>query len=418
MDNTKYIALSRQMALWKQMNTSGYKQDDAVFSSYLVQTPEATGFGRVPVYFTQDYGQYQDFREGAIVNTGNTFDLASRGDVFFAIETNQGEMYTKKGSFTLDANGQLVTMEGQTVLSENNEPLFFAPGEKDISIASNGDVTTENGTIGRLKLVKFADNRKLMKVADTMFRNTADNAMTVGPEDAQVVQGALEQSNVNSITEMTKMIKLQRSYEIVQSMIDEEHERLGVRTAAIYRITGGTGLTNTNNSLDLAIQGRGYFQIELPEGKGIAYTRDGAFQKNGDGVIVTHDGYIVQPEITIPDDATEVYINNSGEVWVKQDGETDEVNVGQLELATFVNEAGLEAMGQNLLLETQASGAPIVDNPDVEGFGSILQGYLETSNVNPVSEITELVSAQRAYEMNSKIIQTSDQMLNTITQLR
>ena len=193
---------------------------------------------------------------------------------------------------------------------------------------------------------------------------------------------------------------------------------LGVRTAAIYRITGGTGLTNTNNSLDLAIQGRGYFQIELPEGKGIAYTRDGAFQKNGDGVIVTHDGYIVQPEITIPDDATEVYINNSGEVWVKQDGETDEVNVGQLELATFVNEAGLEAMGQNLLLETQASGAPIVDNPDVEGFGSILQGYLETSNVNPVSEITELVSAQRAYEMNSKIIQTSDQMLNTITQLR
>ena len=181
---------------------------------------------------------------------------------------------------------------------------------------------------------------------------------------------------------------------------------LGVRTAAIYRITGGTGLTNTNN------------QIELPEGKGIAYTRDGAFQKNGDGVIVTHDGYIVQPEITIPDDATEVYINNSGEVWVKQDGETDEVNVGQLELATFVNEAGLEAMGQNLLLETQASGAPIVDNPDVEGFGSILQGYLETSNVNPVSEITELVSAQRAYEMNSKIIQTSDQMLNTITQLR
>ena len=191
---------------------------------------------------------------------------------------------------------------------------------------------------------------------------------------------------------------------------------LGVRTAAIYRITGGTGLTNTNNSLDLAIQGRGYFQIELPEGKGTAYTRDGAFQKNGDGV--THDGYVVQPEITIPDDATEVYINNSGEVWVKQDGETDETNVGQLELATFVNEAGLEAMGQNLFLETQASGAPIVDNPDVEGFGSLLQGYLETSNVNPVSEITELVSAQRAYEMNSKIIQTSDQMLNTITQLR
>ena len=188
---------------------------------------------------------------------------------------------------------------------------------------------------------------------------------------------------------------------------------LGVRTAAVYRITDGT-----NNTLDLAIRGRGYFQIELPEGKGTAYTRDGAFQRNGDGVIVTHDGYVVQPEITIPDDAVEIYVNNSGEVWIKQDGETDETNVGQLELATFPNEAGLEAMGQNLFLETEASGAPIIDNPDTESFGSVLQGYLETSNVNPVAEITELVSAQRAYEMNSKIIQTSDQMLSTITSLR
>lgn len=175
---------------------------------------------------------------------------------------------------------------------------------------------------------------------------------------------------------------------------------------------------NSNNTLDLAIRGRGYFQIELPEGKGTAYTRDGAFQRNGDGVIVTHDGYVVQPEITIPDDAVEIYVNNSGEVWIKQDGETDETNVGQLELATFPNEAGLEAMGQNLFLETEASGAPIIDNPDTESFGSVLQGYLETSNVNPVAEITELVSAQRAYEMNSKIIQTSDQMLSTITSLR
>jgi len=111
-------------------------------------------------------------------------------------------------------------------LSENNEPFFFAPGEKDISIAANGDVTTENGTIGRLKLVKFADNQKLSKVSDTLFANNQGNAMTVGDDDVQVVQGALEKSNVNSITEMTKMIKLQRSYEIVQAMIDEEHERL------------------------------------------------------------------------------------------------------------------------------------------------------------------------------------------------
>lgn len=193
---------------------------------------------------------------------------------------------------------------------------------------------------------------------------------------------------------------------------------LGVRTAAVYRITEGGGLTKTDNSLDLAIRGRGYFQIELPEGKGTAYTRDGAFQRNGDGVIVTHDGYTVLPEITIPDDAVEIFVNASGEVWIKQDGETDEVNVGQLELATFPNEAGLEATGNNMFTETQASGAPILDNPDTEGFGSLLQGYLSTSNVNPVAEITELVSAQRAYEMNSKIISTSDQMLSTINQLK
>ena len=192
----------------------------------------------------------------------------------------------------------------------------------------------------------------------------------------------------------------------------------GVRTAAVYRITDGGALTNTNNALDLAIKGRGYFQIELPEGKGTAYTRDGAFQRNGDGTLVTHDGYVVQPEITIPEDAVEVYVNASGEVWVKQDGQTDELNVGQLELATFVNEAGLEAIGQNLFIQTEASGDPVVDNPDTEGFGSIQSGYLETSNVNAVSEITELVSAQRAYELNSKIITTSDQMLSTINQMK
>ena len=236
MDNTKYIALSRQMALWKQMdivsnnmanmNTSGYKQDGAIFTSYLTQTPQAQGFGKVPVYFTMDYGQYHDFSEGAIVETGNVFDLAVRGDNFFAVETPQGEMYTKKGNFTLDADGQLVTSEGYAVMSENNEPFFFAPGERDITISESGDVLTENGPIGRIKAVKFADNQKLEKIGDTLFANTNGNDMIVGAQDVQIVQGALEKSNVDSIGEMTRMIKLQRSYEIVQSMIDEEHERL------------------------------------------------------------------------------------------------------------------------------------------------------------------------------------------------
>lgn len=193
---------------------------------------------------------------------------------------------------------------------------------------------------------------------------------------------------------------------------------LGVRTAAVYRITTGGNLTATDNSLDLAIEGKGYFKIQLPNGKGEAYTRDGSFQRNGDGELVTHDGYIVQPAITIPEDAIEITVNKSGEILVKQDGETDEVNVGQLELATFANEAGLEAIGDNLYQETEASGDPISDNPNNEGYGSILQGFLETSNVNVVSEITELVSAQRAYEMNSKVIQTADQMLATVNQLK
>lgn len=236
MDNTKYIALSRQMALWKQMdivsnnmanmNTSGYKQDEAIFSSYVVQTENAQGFGKVPVYFTQDFGMYKNFAEGAIVQTGNTFDLALQGDSFFSVETPNGEKFTKKGQFQLDGDGQLVTKDGYAVLSENNEPFFFAPGEKEISISENGDVSTENGIIGRLKLVRFADNQKLLKVADTMFENTDGNAVIVNPEDTRVIQGAVEKSNVEPITEMTKLIKLQRSYEYVQQMIDQEHERI------------------------------------------------------------------------------------------------------------------------------------------------------------------------------------------------
>lgn len=192
---------------------------------------------------------------------------------------------------------------------------------------------------------------------------------------------------------------------------------LGVKTASVYRITEQGSLSSTDNPLDVAIQGKGYFQIELPSGE-TAYTRDGSFQLSSDGTIVTNDGYTVQPGITIPQGATEVTINSSGEVLVKLDGQTTEQNVGQLQLATFSNEAGLSAVGNNLLMETAASGAPVVSTPTQPGFGSLLQGYLETSNVNVVSEITELISAQRAYEMNSKVIQTADDMMSQVNQLK
>lgn len=236
MDNTKYIALSRQMALWKQMdfvsnnmanmNTSGYKQDEAVFSSYLVKTENGKGMAKEPLVFTQDYATYKDFSEGMISETGNTFDLALQGDAFFAVRTAEGERYTRKGQFTLDPNGMLVTSTGDAVLSETNEPFFFAPGETEIAISETGEVSTENGNLGRIKTVSFADNQKLLKVANTMFENIVGNDMIIGGNQARIFQGSIEKSNVNAIEEMTKLVNLQRSYEYVQQMIDEEHDRL------------------------------------------------------------------------------------------------------------------------------------------------------------------------------------------------
>ena len=190
---------------------------------------------------------------------------------------------------------------------------------------------------------------------------------------------------------------------------------LGVKTGAIYRNTEQGTVKQTEGPLDVAIQGKGYFQIELPDGD-IAYTRNGAFKLSPDGEIVTMDGYIVQPAIAVPEDAIDIAINGSGEVEVTLDGQVDPANLGQLEIATFINPPGLEAIGDNLFLETAASGDPILGIAGEEGFGTVLQGYLENSNVNPVSEITNLIVAQRAYEMNSKIITASDEMLQALNQ--
>lgn len=192
---------------------------------------------------------------------------------------------------------------------------------------------------------------------------------------------------------------------------------LGVKAAAVYRITEQGNIMITDNTFDVAVNGKGYFQVELPNGD-TGYSRAGSFQLSPDGDLVTPDGYLVQPGITIPLDAAGVTINASGEVWVDLQGQVAPTNVGQLELATFANEAGLEAIGDNLFLETAASGAANVAAPGTEGFGTILQGALETSNVNVVQEITNLITAQRAYEMNSKVIQASDEMMRSVTQMR
>lgn len=192
---------------------------------------------------------------------------------------------------------------------------------------------------------------------------------------------------------------------------------LGVKLAAVYRIHEQGNLNPTDNAFDLAVQGEGYFQVEMPNGD-TAYTRDGTFQLNADGQLVTHDGYPVLPNITVPTNAVDVAINSSGEVLVKLDGQVNYSNVGQLQTTIFPNDAGLESIGSNLYLETPASGTATSSTPGSTGYGTILQGFLETSNVNAVEEISNLISAQRAYEMNSKVIQTSDQMMGTLSQIR
>ncbi len=192
---------------------------------------------------------------------------------------------------------------------------------------------------------------------------------------------------------------------------------LGVKLAAVYRIHEQGNLNPTDNAFDLAVQGKGFFQIQMPNGD-TAYTRDGTFQLNADGQIVTHDGYPVLPNINVPNNAVDVAINASGEVLAKLDGQVNYSNVGQIQTAIFANDTGLESIGSNLYLETPASGNATTGSPGSAGYGTVLQGFLETSNVNAVEEISNLISAQRAYEMNSKVIQTSDEMMGTITQMR
>lgn len=191
---------------------------------------------------------------------------------------------------------------------------------------------------------------------------------------------------------------------------------LGAKIAAIHRdIQQGT-LNATTEPLDLAISGRGYFQVTLPDGS-TAYTRDGTFQISPTGEVVTADGFPLTPTITIPQNATSISINTSGVVEATIPNQTNPSNLGQMQLATFINENGLQALGNNLYAETQASSTPVVGTPGLDGVGNIQQGYLETSNVNPVSEITNLIVAQRAYEMNTKVITASDQMLQSLSQV-
>jgi flagellar basal-body rod protein FlgG len=190
----------------------------------------------------------------------------------------------------------------------------------------------------------------------------------------------------------------------------------GVRPVATERIFTQGNLQQTGNALDIAINGQGFLQIQMPDGM-TAYTRDGSFHVDAQGQVVTSNGYPLQPSLTIPANAIKITIGADGTVGVNLPGQVPVSNVGNIQLANFVNPAGLQPLGQNLFIETAASGTPQAGSPGTNGLGLLNQGYVETSNVNVVEELVSMIQAQRAYEINSKAIQTSDQMLQRLSQL-
>ncbi|WP_293863774.1 flagellar basal-body rod protein FlgG [uncultured Alsobacter sp.] len=190
----------------------------------------------------------------------------------------------------------------------------------------------------------------------------------------------------------------------------------GVKTASTARVMSQGTLTPTEQQYDVAIRGDGFFQVTLPDGR-TAYTRDGSFELDGTGQLVTHDGYLINPQITVPQNASSISISASGIVQATVPTSTTPTTLGTLQLARFINRGGLESIGDNLFVETAASGQPITGNPQAEGFGSLQQSYLEEANVNAVTEISSLIAAQRAYEMNAKVVTATDQMLSTTSQM-
>ena len=192
---------------------------------------------------------------------------------------------------------------------------------------------------------------------------------------------------------------------------------LGVRAAGVTRISTQGSLSKSDNDLDLAVDGKGLFQVNMPDGS-TAYTRAGAFQLSPEGMIVTNEGHEIAPGIVVPENTVDLSINQEGVVSAFVGGETEPQELGQFNLTTFTNEAGLKALGGNLLQETPASGGPINGVPGDPGFGRLRQGYVEESNVSTIQEITSLISAQRAYEMNSKVVETADQMMSTSSNMR
>jgi len=232
MDNTSYVALSRESALWRQMavtannmanaNTPGFKAEQMMFTSYLAKTKsDASPFGR-KVAFAQDVGVLHDTREGPLTQTGDTLDIAIHGPGYYTVDTPAGPRYTRDGHFQLDASGMVVTSSGYPLMQQNGNPIVVAPGESSITVAGDGTISTENGQIGQLQVVNFANEQQLQPLGDGTYSTT----QTATPlAHANVVQGMLEQSNVQPVSEMTGMLNILRNYEGVMNMIQSEHDR-------------------------------------------------------------------------------------------------------------------------------------------------------------------------------------------------
>ena len=234
MENTSYIALSREAALWRQMavvannmanaNTPGFKAEQMMFTSYLAKTKSDTSpFGR-QLSFVQDFGVLHDTREGPLTQTGDPLDIAIHGPGYFVVDTPGGPRYSRAGHFQLDSTGMMVTTSGYPVLQQNGNPIVFAPGETAITIAGDGTISTENGVIGKLQVVNFDNEQQLTAMGDGTYAATASQTATPLAH-ANVVQGMLEESNVQPVVEMTNMLNVLRNYEGVMNMIQSEHDR-------------------------------------------------------------------------------------------------------------------------------------------------------------------------------------------------
>lgn len=244
MQNTAYISLSRQAALWRQMevvannmanaNTPAFKGEQMMFREFLVPTRSSDRAMGNKLSFVQDVGVLRDTREGPLTKTDNPLDFALHGDGYFQIETEGGMRYGRNGHFRLDQTGMLVNSQGFAVMDDRDQPIIFAPNETNIEVSSDGTVSTENGRVAKIKVVKFENDQEMRQAGDSLFETTQDPEVVQNPN---IAQGMMEESNVQPVVEMTRMTQILREYQGVQKMLDEEHERQlkAIQTLAISK---------------------------------------------------------------------------------------------------------------------------------------------------------------------------------------